>query len=511
MTPVQQKVLSDLPNFTADCLVQAKTGTGKTIAFLLPALQSLLTSQTVPSGQVGILILSPTRELALQIAKECDQLTPVLPRRIECHTAFGGTQKASNLSKFMRGQPTVLVATPGRLNDYLSEPAVAAKFSNIRTLILDEADTMLEAGFLVAINDILKRLPPKARGWQGMCFSATMPEKIKTVLSRVLKSDYTHITTVDPNEIPTIEMVTQFSVTVPTVSDTYASLYALIQTEWQASPHDFKAIIFGTTANGVALMAKLFENLMGHRLRVYQLQSRLSQPVRTRTTNEFKEASSGLMFASDVIGRGMDFPNTNLVIQVGLPSNGEQYVHRVGRTARAGNEGRAVVILNEREAYFLRVNKHLPINPYPNTIGQSAAALAPVVQQAFTKVDESSKAKAYQAWLGFHKTFTKQLRVDNEGLVQLANDYAATMGCPEPPMMDKKVVGKMGLKGMRGLNVGQVDRSAPPPRRQQGPSAGGRTSGQNPATANGKPNGGRSRHGKAPAGGQQEPGRVSKR
>lgn len=98
-------------------------------------------------------------------------------------------------------------------------------------------------------------------------------------------------------------------------------------------------------------------------LKVYQLQSRLSQNVRTRTTDEFKAASSGLMFASDVIGRGMDFPKVGHVFQLGLPASGEQYVHRVGRTARAGNDGRAVILLNENESYFPRINKQLPINP----------------------------------------------------------------------------------------------------------------------------------------------------
>jgi len=179
MSPVQQKTLNDMPNFRADVLAQAKTGTGKTIAFLLPALHSLLTQPSLPKGQVAILILSPTRELALQIAKECDALTAQLRQRPECHTAYGGTSKSTELRKFLNNDPKVLVATPGRLNDYLSDESVAERFENIQTLVLDEADTMLETGFLVAINDILRHLPPKSKaGWQGMCFSATVPPKV---------------------------------------------------------------------------------------------------------------------------------------------------------------------------------------------------------------------------------------------------------------------------------------------------------------------------------------------
>jgi ATP-dependent RNA helicase MSS116 len=495
MSPVQQKTLNDMPNFRADVLAQAKTGTGKTIAFLLPALHSLLTQPSLPKGQVAILILSPTRELALQIAKECDALTTQLQQqRPECHTAYGGTSKATELRKFLNNDPKVLVATPGRLNDYLSDEYVAERFQNVQTLVLDEADTMLESGFLVAINDILRRLPPKSKGWQGMCFSATVPPKVKDVLSKVLKSNYTHLTTVDPNETPTIELVTQHSVVIPSVAQTYSTLYAILIKEYETSPKEFKAIVFGTTANGVALMHALFSQLLGNRMSVFQLQSRLSQNARTRTTNEFKAASAGLMFASDVIGRGMDFPNVSLVVQVGLPSNGEQYVHRVGRTARAGNEGRAVILLTQRESFFLKINKQLPISPYPHNISGTADTAAGQVVAAFDSVDEATRTKAYQAWLGFHKTFTKQLQLNNEGLVAAANDYAEAMGMPEPPLLDKQVVGKMGLRGVPGLNVGHVERT--------GGRGGGGRGGRNPATGGGKQSNGDAPPGRGRGGGR---------
>lgn len=461
MTPVQQKVLTELPSSSTECLVQAKTGTGKTIAFLLPALQALLDSKPPPQGQVAILILSPTRELALQIAKECDQITVSLPRPLECHTAFGGTARASNLKKFMTGKPSILVATPGRLNDYLSEEMVRQKFENLRTLILDEADTMLEQGFLLDIKKILKQLPPKSTGWQGMCFSATIPDKVKAVVSCVLNRGYLHLSTIDKSEPPTVAKVPQFSVIVPGVKNVFNALYSLIKLEQAQSPNDFKTIVFGTTANGVALLAALFTNLMPE-LKVYQLQSRLSQNVRTRTTDAFKAAASGLMFASDVIGRGMDFPNVGLVIQLGLPASGEQYVHRVGRTARAGNEGRAVIVLTENESYFVRVNRQLPITPYPTDVMSNLASAAPAVSKAFNDVDELAKSKAYSAFLGFNKTFMKNLCLDTSSLVRTANDYAYAMGCPEPPMIDTKIIGKMGLKGVQGLRVGRVERDTPP-------------------------------------------------
>lgn len=139
----------------------------------------------------------------MQIAKECDQITAHLHKRVQCHTAYGGSARASALQKFMKGSPSVLVATPGRLKDYLSEEDARAKFANLRAVILDEAHTMLEQGFLQDVKAILRLLPPKSSGWQGMCFSATVPDKIKDVLKVVLLPGYANISTIEKSEPPT--------------------------------------------------------------------------------------------------------------------------------------------------------------------------------------------------------------------------------------------------------------------------------------------------------------------
>ncbi|KAK5083160.1 hypothetical protein LTR05_007044 [Lithohypha guttulata] len=441
MTPVQQMVLTQLPSFQSDCLVQAKTGTGKTAAFLLPCLHTLLNSRRpLPKGQVGLLIISPTRELALQIAKECDQLTSQLgENKLECHVAFGGSHRASNLARFMNGSPSILVATPGRLKDYLSESNVVSKFADVRTVILDEADTMLESGFLTDVREILKLLPPKSAGWQA--------------------------------EPPTLDKVPQYHVIMPSVIDTFNTLASLLNHE--LTP-DSKAIVFGVTANMVALYSNLFAQRLTS-LRVFELHSRLSQNVRTRTTNEFKTATSGIMFASDVIGRGMDFPNVDLVVQVGLPSSAEQYIHRVGRTGRAGNTGRAIILLTQAESFFIAANRRLPIQPHPQTatIVSNATTYAPQVEQAMYAIEETVKQRAYSSFLGFFagSGLLKPLRMDKVGLVRMANDMATKgMHCPEPPAMEKKTVGKMGLKGVPGFNYASAnaaagDNPAQPPRR----------------------------------------------
>jgi ATP-dependent RNA helicase MSS116 len=453
MTPVQHRVMTELPNWRSDCLVQAKTGTGKTLAFLLPALHCLLNGNTPPKGKVGILIITPTRELAQQIAKSCDQLTSQLEKPLECHIAVGGTARASAHRQFMNGSPSVLVATPGRLTDYLGDDATAKKLSNIQTLVLDEADTMLESGFIADVKRILQLIPAKSTGWQGMCFSATVPPKVRDVVNVVLRNDYTSISTIDKNEAPTHERVPQYHVLMPSVKDTFTTLAALLKHEVKKNS---KIIVFGVTAHMVSLLAGVFCKGMIH-LKVFEIHSRLSQGARTKTTNEFKEADSGILFASDVIGRGMDFPNVDLVIQVGMPSNGEQYVHRVGRTARAGADGRAIILLTEAESFFMKNNRHLPIQAHPDTEAINAAApgCSKAVMAAMYTIEERSKQRAYSSFIGFFagSGLLKQLRIDKAGLVQLANELAIKgMGCPEAPPMDKKVVGKMGLKGIPGFN-----------------------------------------------------------
>lgn len=363
MTPVQEKVLQ-LPSFTQDCLVQAKTGTGKTIAFLLPALQSLLAAKNLQREYVGLLVLAPTRELAQQIADECDRLTQSCDPPLECHLAVGGSKKKAHLTKFLNGKPTILVATPGRLIDYLSEAEPRERLGRIRCLVLDEADRMLDQGFMPALIQILKQIPPKSEaGWQGMCFSATVPPEINKVLHLVLNKDHARISTIDKDEVPTIDTVPQSLIPVASVDDALPTLHSLLSCAKADNPA-LKAVIFCPTARHAGLLYHVFGSTGGAappKLPVFQMQSRMAQAARTRTVEEFKATDRGLLFASDVVGRGMDFPDIDLVVQMGVPSDKEQYVHRVGRTGRAGKGGRAVIILAPEEMWFVKNNPEFPI------------------------------------------------------------------------------------------------------------------------------------------------------
>ena len=363
MTPVQEKTLQ-LGSFTDDCLVQAKTGTGKTIAFLLPVLQTLLTTKNLPLSQVSLLVLAPTRELAQQIADECDKLTSLCKPPLECHIAVGGSKRAFHLGRFLKGKPTILVATPGRLIDYLSEPAARDKFENLRSLVLDEADRMLDQGFMPDLLKILKQLPSKSSaGWQGMCFSATIPPEINKVLHNVLYPGHARISTIDENEVPTVDAIPQSAIPVASIDDVLPTLHSLLSCERIDNP-SLKAVIFSSTARQAGLLYNIFGYTGGAapgKLDVFQMHSRMSQTARNRTVEEFKVAKSGLLFASDVVGRGMDFPDINLVVQIGLTTDKDQYVHRVGRTGRAGKTGRAVMIMTPEDMPFVRKNPQFPI------------------------------------------------------------------------------------------------------------------------------------------------------
>ncbi|KAK3685236.1 P-loop containing nucleoside triphosphate hydrolase protein [Podospora appendiculata] len=455
MTPVQQKVLQ-LPNFTDDCLVQAKTGTGKTIAFLLPALQTLLTTKGLPRSQVGLLVLAPTRELAQQIADECNKLTSLCQPPLDCHIAVGGSNKKSALNKFLTGKPTILVATPGRLIDYLSEAATRAKFTDLRCLVLDEADRMLDQGFMPALVKILQQMPPKSTGWQGMCFSATLPPSINKVLHLVLKPNHVRLSTIDKDEVPTVDAIPQSLLAVNSIDDVFPALHSLLSCEKYDNPM-LKAVIFSSTARQAALMYQIFGHTGGAapgKIPVYQMHSRMNQAARNRTVEEFKAAQSGLLFASDVVGRGMDFPDVGLVVQIGLPSDTEQYVHRVGRTGRAGKLGRAVIVLIPEELSFVRNNRQFPIKETTTVHPRASPTLsADVIRQALEKIPEQSKTQAYVAFLGFTKTLKKVHGLESNGVVQLANRFAASMGCTEPPALESSTVGKMGLKGVPGLII----------------------------------------------------------
>ena len=447
MMPVQAATLHELLQNKIDCLAQARTGTGKTVSFLLPAIQNMIDSRRSRGAGISMLVLSPTRELAMQIAKEADALLQRFPE-YRVQFAIGGTNKNTEEKHILDGCE-ILIATPGRLLDHMSDERVRRQFRALQTLVLDEADRVLDMGFLPDIKKIVNCLPDKTKvPRQSMLFSATIAGQIQNVAHLILKPGYKFISTIPVGEANTHDRVPQFLVTAPTMSDLAPAMLAAIKAEFATtSPGPFKAIIFVPTA----ALADFYGHVLGSVKSlpsVSVLHSRLSQSKRTNTTQRFRDASSAICVATDVIARGMDFPNVTHVFQVGVPSEKEAYTHRLGRTARADAEGRGVLILAEQERFFLYQLKDVKVQEFPHQLRYSTKD----IESSLDSLD--NKAKIYQAWMGYYKNHLKALGWSTAELVQQANTFAFRgLGCAEVPGLQKSTVGKMGLKGVPGLKL----------------------------------------------------------
>ncbi|KAL3424985.1 ATP-dependent RNA helicase, mitochondrial [Phlyctema vagabunda] len=449
MMPVQAATLHELLANRVDCLAQAKTGTGKTIAFLLPAIQTMIDRKRKPGASVSLLVISPTRELAMQIAKEATALLKRLPE-YKVSFAIGGTNKNREEKEILSGCD-ILIATPGRLLDHLSDDRITNTFRNLDTLVLDEADRLLDMGFMNSLRDIIAKLPDKkATNRQGMLFSATIASHVNKVAHLVLSPNYKFISTIPAGDINTHERVPQHLITVPTFSLVAPALVGSTIAESKlVGAENFKAIIFAPTAALADFYGEILENYPGIS-GVSVLHSRVSQTKRTNLTNAFREAKNGILVATDVVARGMDFPGVTTVIQVGAPVDNQSYIHRLGRTARAGAEGRGVFIVTQPETFFPRYNlKDI------NFVGEASdVSSAPAVLKIAERMTDQQKAKTYQAWLGYYKNHLKGMKWDNEYLVQQANIFAREgLGAAETPGLPKSTVGKMGLKGVEGLVI----------------------------------------------------------
>lgn len=455
MTEVQAATIRELIPSRSDILAQAKTGTGKTVAFLIPAIQTLLEKKPKTGSHISLLVISPTRELAIQIADEAKVMLSRFPGRRVC-LAIGGTNKNAETKRILGGCD-ILVATPGRLIDHITDEEtgqfdtpVCDKLQQLDTLVLDEADRMLDMGFLPSLKDIVKCLPDKASsGRQGMLFSATIAPHVEKVAHLVCDKGYKFISTIPKGEVNTHERVPQQLVLVPTFSDLATALVGSLRQEMAHIGRDkFKAIVFAPTAAQTDFYAEILRQCKDL-VPVLHLHSRMTQSKRTRGAEEYRQAKTGILVATDVVARGLDFPAVTSVFQVGLPADKESYIHRLGRTARAGAEGRGIFILAEPERFFPeRVLKDIKFISTPADLSAHENVLDIVSKFA-------NPGKTYQAWLGYYKVHVKSMRWDNTQLVAEANKLALNgLGAAEIPALEKKTIGKMGLKGVKGLVIG---------------------------------------------------------
>lgn len=466
-----------------DVLVKAKTGTGKTLAFSLPALQRVIMTTAPPGENVRILVLSPTRELALQIAAEAGALASFSGDWFRIQTVVGGTNVKSDVRKFKDGMPTMLIATPGRLMDHLetSSTGLARALRGLDVLVLDEADRLMDMGFRPSVERILRQVPG-VESRQTLLFSATMPADVRDMTRLALKPSHSVIDCVGA-DTATHAKVSQKVVVAP-MAQTVAALKVVIDELMAASPDAYKIMVFFPTARQCQIHAELWRAMVTGRKgkmsedQILEIHSRKTQAYRTRTAGNFRSGSQIIMFSSDVTARGMDFPDVTAVVQFGRPSDREQYVHRLGRTARGdGLVGRGVLVLGDFEARGVsKLLADLPVAVMKLDEHKLARA-ADDAGYGFAQVAQETKEQAYQATLGYYKQFAKNLGsrgMNASELVATVNEWALDVaGCTEVPALRAQTVGKMGLRGTPGLRISGKARDS---RRGSGEGGGGRGS-----------------------------------
>ncbi|KAF7332308.1 hypothetical protein MKEN_00112200 [Mycena kentingensis (nom. inval.)] len=449
-----------------DLLVQAKTGTGKTLAFLLPSIERMAKMKDLAERKISMLVLSPTRELALQIEEEAHTLIEKHPFSVK--HAIGGTNMNATGQRILQDPPRILIATPGRLLDHLENTAnFKHLFKDLRVIVYDEADRLLDQGFRRELDKILAFLPDKTKfPRQALLFSATVSSEIKQVAKSAMSPGYKFVSTLKEDEINAHEHVPQQSLVLP-FDQHFAATLAFLQQDRALHRGSSKTMIFLPTARAVGFFAEALSKLPPGTLPpVYDIHSRKSQPARNKAAESFKAAKEAVLISSDVTARGMDFPGVTLIIQTGLPANAEQYIHRLGRTARAGASGRGVLVLSEAESFFLndKTIRGFGLTQVPKSPSETGyhlpdeqlAMAADAMRSAISGVTDDVKAQAYRAWLGFYNGSLRNLNWTKEQLVREANAYVMeTLGWTgaELPTIEKKAIGMMNLRNVPGLNV----------------------------------------------------------
>lgn len=323
-----------------DLMAAAETGSGKTAGFLLPMLQQLLTLAPAAANQTTMLILVPTRELALQVEQAARQYGRFFPRKLETLAVYGGVSVNVQMQALRSGCDLV-IATPGRLLDLLARNALSLK--SVKSLVLDEADRMLDLGFAEELNQLLSLLPKQR---QSLLFSATFPEEVQSLIHQLLK-DPVRIELEQASHIP--ERLVQRAIEVDQEKRTALLKHLLLE----AQGAQFLVFVASKrTANNVVL------KLERAGFSAQALHGDLAQKERNNALAEFKAGLCRVLVATDLAARGLDIPLLPYVVNYDLPRSPADYVHRIGRTARAGGEGIAFAFVDhESEAHFKLIEK----------------------------------------------------------------------------------------------------------------------------------------------------------
>ena len=424
--------------------------------------------RSIARSNVGALIISPTRELATQIANEALKVC-TWHKEMQVRLFVGGMSRGLQLRDWRRGRKDIVVATPGRLRDLLSEPDVADAMRRADMLILDEADTLLEMGFSNDLNFIIDHLPKER---QTFLFSATVSKDIRAIARKSLKPNHQFIDCVPENESNVHLHVPQYVTSLPSAKDQIPHILRLIAHDQLVNPNS-KIILFLPTTKLTMLYATLVRELMASlpkRTNVHEIHSRLDQNQRSRASARFRaDTSPSVLITSDVSARGVDYPNVTRVIQVGVPSSSDQYIHRVGRTGRGGRQGgRGDLVLMPWESGFVRELQDVPIQQV--TVAKQSEVIKGLAQeqgredfiekmdlidekvhQLLPSLDPAAIEEVYTSMIGYYFGKSTLLRNSTQDIYQGLQQWATeAAGLPQAPYLSPGFLAKLGLNSRGG-------------------------------------------------------------
>ena len=373
-TPIQEQSIPVLLQ-GKDLIGCAQTGTGKTAAFTIPILQTLYNSNH--KKEIKALVLTPTRELAIQIGESFEAYGKYTGLR---HTViFGGVKQKQQTDELRRGS-SILIATPGRLLDLIEQGFVSLKALDF--FVLDEADRMLDMGFIHDIKRILKLLPSNR---QTLLFSATMPPEIEKLANSMLnKPSKVEVTPISS----TVDIISQYIYHVEKKEKTNLLIHLLENTNIES------ALVFTRTKYGAD---KLSRALRKQGITADAIHGNKSQNARQRSLSEFKEHTLRVLIATDIAARGIDVDQLSHVFNYELPNVPETYVHRIGRTGRAGHEGVAISLCDSEEIPYLKtiqklINKNIEVvKDHPFVTKDNIIAQEKVTEELKVKAKENKK------------------------------------------------------------------------------------------------------------------------
>ncbi|MGP2526370.1 DEAD/DEAH box helicase [Acidaminococcus sp. LBK-2] len=422
-----------------DLIGQAQTGTGKTAAFGIPIIQKI----NEKDRHIQALVMSPTRELCIQVADEISKIGRT--KRVRVLPVYGGQPIERQIRSLKRGIQ-VVIGTPGRLLDHIRRGTIDLEYVNF--LVLDEADEMLDMGFVDDMEDIIKNVPPER---QTMLFSATMPRPILSISKKYMRA-------------PKVVAIHKEVVTAPTIDQYYYETRDKVDGLCRIldTTDDCKMIIFCRTKKGVD------ELVIALATRGYEaegLHGDLSQNQRDRVMKKFRSGQVDILVATDVAARGLDIDNITHVVNFDVPSDSESYVHRIGRTGRAGNTGVALTFITPREFRQLKlIERSIKTKIIRGTLPTDASVLERQREQIVSKMQTILEQDRYQDYLPIVETLEKDYDIQDIAAAALKFMQEGAKALEEPEAEGETLPDSLANTGAKPgmvrlfINIGRSSR-----------------------------------------------------